>query len=65
MPKTFRVMEAWCGLDPGGVCGKGKVIATGLTEKQADDCLERLYAPDRHWWKEEEDGLPDLQGKPS
>ncbi len=51
----FRVMQAWCGLDPGGVCGKGKVIYDDITEKQADEILDRLRDPDWHWWKEEKE----------
>lgn len=62
MPKTYRVMEAW---DEDGKPGKGRVICHNLTEKEADSVLERLYSSDRHWWKEEENGLSDLQGKPA
>jgi hypothetical protein len=58
MVKKFKVMEAWENDAP----GKGKVIASNLTEKEADEVLSRLYDSDKHWWKEEEeDELPPVQ----
>lgn len=49
----YVVKEAPCD-ENGAKIGGEKVIATDLTEADADAILGQLYASDRLWWKEPE-----------
>ena len=46
----WEILESSCD-DHGRATSRGKVIATNLSEDEADEILDRLYADDRIWWK--------------
>ena len=46
--RLYEVLE-YASEDGDNPVGRGKVIARDLTESQAEEMTERLYAPDRCW----------------
>ena len=57
----FVVKEAPCD-DDGAKIGGEKVIASDLTEADADAILDRLYDSHRVWWKEPDPKKSEKKG---